>query len=233
MFDKIYCAPMEGVTRSVFRREHHALFGGCDQYVTPFLAPSADGIFSEKELREVLPQACAGVPTVPQLLAGRAEYFLWAAKLMGELGYTQVDLNLGCPSGTVVAKHKGSGMLADPDGLDRFLHEVFEGLRGEPLQVSVKTRIGLENRCRFRSRPALAWRTRTTGPGCWRFLTGIPSACSPCIPGCGGSFTRASPTGRPFPWLSKTAICPCATTATSSLWKMPGPSRGDSPRWTG
>ena len=146
MFDKIYCAPMEGVTRSVFRREHHALFGGCDQYVTPFLAPSADGIFSEKELREVLPQACAGVPTVPQLLAGRAEYFLWAAKLMGELGYTQVDLNLGCPSGTVVAKHKGSGMLADPDGLDRFLHEVFEGLRGEPLQVSVKTRIGLEDK---------------------------------------------------------------------------------------
>ena len=146
MFDKIYCAPMEGVTRSVFRREHHALFEGCDQYVTPFLAPSADGIFSEKELREVLPQACAGVPTVPQLLAGRAEYFLWAAKLMGELGYTQVDLNLGCPSGTVVAKHKGSGMLADPDGLDRFLHEVFEGLRGEPLQVSVKTRIGLEDK---------------------------------------------------------------------------------------
>ena len=146
MFDKIYCAPMEGVTRSVFRREHHALFGGCDQYVTPFLAPSADGIFSEKELREVLPQACAGVPTVPQLLAGRAEYFLWAAKLMGELGYTQVDLNLGCPSGTVVAKHKGSGMLADPDGLDRFLYEVFEGLRGEPLQVSVKTRIGLEDK---------------------------------------------------------------------------------------
>ena len=47
MFDKIYCAPMEGVTRSVFRREHHTLFGGCDQYVTPFLAPSADGIFSE------------------------------------------------------------------------------------------------------------------------------------------------------------------------------------------
>ena len=146
MFDKIYCAPMEGVTRSVFRREHHALFGGCDQYVTPFLAPSADGIFSEKELREVLPQACAGVPTVPQLLAGRAEYFLWAAKLMGELGYTQVDLNLGCPSGTVVAKHKGSGMLADPDGLDRFLYEVFEGLRGEPLRVSVKTRIGLEDK---------------------------------------------------------------------------------------
>ncbi len=146
MFDKIYCAPMEGVTRALFRREHHVLFGGCDGYFTPFLAPSADGIFSEKELREVLPQTCAGVPTVPQLLAGRAEYFLWAAKLMGELGYTQVDLNLGCPSGTVVAKHKGSGLLADPDVLDRFLHDIFEGLKGEDLRVSVKTRIGLEDK---------------------------------------------------------------------------------------
>ena len=146
MFDQIYCAPMEGVTRALFRQQHHALFGGCHQYFTPFLAPSGDGVFSQKELREVLPEACAGVPTVPQLLAGRAEHFLWAAKLMAELGYRQVDLNLGCPSGTVVAKHKGSGMLADPDGLDRILNDLFEGLRDENLQISVKTRIGLEDK---------------------------------------------------------------------------------------
>ena len=66
MFSRIDCAPMEGVTRAVFRRRHHELFGGIDRYFTPFLAPSADGVFSEKELREVLPEACAGVPTVPQ-----------------------------------------------------------------------------------------------------------------------------------------------------------------------
>ena len=145
MFEKIHCAPMEGVTRSVFRRAHHALFGGCDSYVTPFLAPSADGVFSEKELREVLPEACAGVPTVPQLLTARPEHFLWAAEKMGELGYDRVDLNLGCPSGTVVAKHKGSGMLADPDALDRFFEEVFAGLP-TGMTLSVKTRIGLEDK---------------------------------------------------------------------------------------
>lgn len=146
MFGKIDCAPMEGVTRAVFRRRHHELFGGIDRYFTPFLAPSADGVFSEKELREVLPAACAGVPTVPQLLAGRAEHFLWAARLMGELGYEEVNLNLGCPSGTVVAKHKGSGMLADVSALDGFLNDIFEGLRGEHLKISVKTRIGLEDK---------------------------------------------------------------------------------------
>ena len=143
---KIDCAPMEGVTRAVVRRRHHEMFGGIDRYFTPFLAPSADGVFSEKELREVLPAACAGVPTVPQLLAGRAEHFLWAAKLMKELGYEEVNLNLGCPSGTVVAKHKGSGMLADVAALDGFLNDIFEGLQGENLKISVKTRIGLEDK---------------------------------------------------------------------------------------
>lgn len=143
---KIDCAPMEGVTRAVFRRRHHQMFGGIDRYFTPFLAPSADGVFSEKELREVLPEACAGVPTVPQLLAGRAEHFLWAAKLMAQMGYDEVNLNVGCPSGTVVAKHKGAGMLADIPALDGFLDAVFEGLRGENLKISVKTRIGLEDK---------------------------------------------------------------------------------------
>ncbi len=152
MFPRIDCAPMEGITRAIYRRRHLEQFGGVDRYFTPFLAPSADGVFSEKELREVLPQACAGVPTVPQLLAGRAEHFLWAAKLMAELGYGQVDLNLGCPSGTVVAKHKGSGLLAHREELDRFLSEVFDGLAGSSLNLSVKTRIGMENSDEF---PAL------------------------------------------------------------------------------
>ncbi len=143
--DYIACAPMEGVTRAVFRSRHHSRFGGADQYFVPFLSPSADGVFSPKELREVLPEHCAGVPTVPQLMAGRAEHFLWAAKLMGELGYRQVDLNLGCPSGTVVAKHKGSGLLADPGALDRFLHDIFEGMAGTGVALSAKTRMGLED----------------------------------------------------------------------------------------
>ena len=145
MFEHIYCAPMEGVTRAVFRQAHHDLFGGCDSYITPFLAPSADGVFSEKELREVLPEACAGVPTVPQLLTARPEHFFWAAENMAELGYRQVDLNLGCPSGTVVAKHKGSGMLADPEALDRFFDAVF-GAMPAGMTLSVKTRIGLEDK---------------------------------------------------------------------------------------
>jgi tRNA-dihydrouridine synthase len=68
--------------------------------------------------------------------------FLWMAEVCRELGYTEVNLNVGCPSGTVTAKGKGAGMLQDPEGLDRFLDSIFSA---SVLPISVKTRIGMEN----------------------------------------------------------------------------------------
>ncbi len=59
-----------------------------------------------------------------------------------DMGYTEVNLNLGCPSGTVTAKGKGSGFLAQPEELERFFDEVFSK---NPLPVSVKTRLGYED----------------------------------------------------------------------------------------
>ena len=63
-----------------------------------------------------------------------------------DLGYREVNLNLGCPSGTVTAKGKGSGMLKDLDGLDRFLDAIFAE---RPLDISIKTRIGFANGAEF------------------------------------------------------------------------------------
>ena len=67
---------------------------------------------------------------------------MWAAELLADMGYKEVNLNLGCPSGTVVAKEKGSGLLRNPDRLEAFLANVCER---SPLPVSVKTRVGIEN----------------------------------------------------------------------------------------
>ena len=72
-------------------------------------------------------------------MAKQAADFVWAAGALADMGYEEVNLNLGCPSGTVTAKGKGSGLLMDPDRLDRFLEEVFSGA---PVPVSVKTRLG-------------------------------------------------------------------------------------------
>lgn len=137
-----YFAPMEGVTGAVYRAAHHRYFPGVDKYYMPFLTPTQDRVFTPRELRNVLPEHNRGFRAVPQLLTKNAGDFCWATRELYAMGYDEVNLNLGCPSGTITAKGKGAGMLADPEGLDRFLEEVFAHVEGA---VSVKTRLGMES----------------------------------------------------------------------------------------
>ena len=138
---RYYFAPMEGITDSVFRRLHHKHFGGVDRYYMPFLSPTQHQVLTARESRELPLADSEDFCAVPQVLTKNAQDFLWAARVCRDRGYEEVNLNLGCPSGTVVDKGKGSGMLRDLEALDRFLEEVFAA---SPLPVSVKTRLGLE-----------------------------------------------------------------------------------------
>ena len=139
---KYYFAPLEGITDYIYRGLHHRYFPGVDRYFTPFISPTQNHIFSPRELRQVLPANNAGVPLVPQLLTKNADDFLWAANVLRDLGYEEVNLNAGCPSGTVTAKGKGAGLLADRDALRRLLDGIFAEA---PVKVSVKTRLGMED----------------------------------------------------------------------------------------
>lgn len=135
---KYYFAPMEGLTDSIYRRLHHEFFPGVDAYCMPFLSPTIHRALSKKEQRDLPP--AGAVPAIPQVLTKNPEDFLWAAGLCRDLGYDCIDLNVGCPSGTVVSKGKGAGMLRNPDDLDAFLWEIFNR---SPIPISVKTRLGL------------------------------------------------------------------------------------------
>lgn len=135
----VYFAPLEGITDAAYRRVHHACFGGVSKYFIPFISPTQNLRFTTRELVAVSPRQNAGLFAVPQILTKNAGHFLWAAQALFDMGYGEVNLNLGCPSGTVTAKGKGAGMLADVPGLMAFLDEVFAHA---PLRVSVKTRIG-------------------------------------------------------------------------------------------
>lgn len=137
---------MEGVTDHIWRKLHNAYFGGVDRYYLPFISPTQDHRFTAKELCGLSPENNGGLSVIPQFLTKNAEDFLWAAHAAGEMGYTEVNLNLGCPSGTVVAKGKGAGMLADPVALDRFLDQIYTDVK---LSVSVKTRIGIRDPAEF------------------------------------------------------------------------------------
>ena len=138
---RYYFAPMEGLTDSIYRRLHHKYFPGVDRYYMPFLSPTIHRQLTHKEDRELPMADSVPFTAVPQVLTKVSEDFLWAAEVCRDRGYDEVNLNIGCPSGTVVSKGKGSGMLRDPSLLDQFLDAIFSK---SPLPISVKTRLGLE-----------------------------------------------------------------------------------------
>ncbi|MBP5325701.1 MAG: tRNA-dihydrouridine synthase family protein [Pseudobutyrivibrio sp.] len=149
MKQKIYFAPLEGVTDSIFRNTFEKYYGGIDKYFTPFLSPNSTYKFTTREFNQIDPEKNNIENTVPQLLTNDAEHFLWAASEIASLGYKEINFNLGCPSGTVVAKKKGSGLLFYPEMLDNMLYQVFNGLESacnkkgcNTPDISIKTRLG-------------------------------------------------------------------------------------------
>ena len=138
-----YFAPMEGATSYLFRTVHRKYFDGVDKYYMPFISPTQDHLFTKRELRELVPEHNQGFRAVPQLLSKRAEDCVWAARGLAEMGYPEINLNLGCPSGTVVAKGKGAGLLRDTAVLKDFLQEIYDA--GLPVDISVKTRLGMND----------------------------------------------------------------------------------------
>ena len=141
---KFYFAPMEGITTYIYRNAHHKHYGGIEKYYAPFVSPGPDQGLSMKEAKDVLPEKNQGIPMIPQIMTNRSVDFIKACQVMQNFGYTELNYNLGCPSGTVVSKRKGSGFLAYPDDLNRFLEEVFNDpmIVNKEVEISIKTRAG-------------------------------------------------------------------------------------------
>lgn len=138
----IYIAPMEGITGYVYRNAYNKVFHNIDKYYTPFIMPNQNKSFNSKELNDILPEHNQGINIVPQILTNKSEQFLNTANKIKQLGYDEVNFNLGCPSKTVVTKKKGAGFLTDPEELDKFLDEVFSKTN---IDISIKTRLGIDD----------------------------------------------------------------------------------------
>ena len=141
MIQTIDFAPLDGITKIVFRQVWSQFFGGVNRYFIPFFSPTPHHLMTPRDLREVDYIHNANLPSVPQVMTKSADDFLWACDVLEDMGYTEVNLNLGCPSGTVVARNRGAGFLGTPRELEDFLDEIFEKC---PLEISIKTRIGMD-----------------------------------------------------------------------------------------
>lgn len=149
---KIYMAPLEGVTGFVFRNAYEEFYGKgrVDKYFIPFISPNKSKGYTTREQNDIRPEHNAGINTVPQIMANDPGLFLEAAAMLKDMGYREINLNLGCPSGTVVSKFRGAGFLARPLELDSFLDKVLSSPVMKNMLMSVKTRTGLNSHEEFR-----------------------------------------------------------------------------------
>ena len=142
---KIYFAPLEGITGHIFRNAYNEIYGHIDKYFAPFISPSEKCPITPRERKEVTPENNQGFYLVPQILTCRSEHFIEGARELQAMGYKEINLNLGCPSGTVCAKGKGAGFLPETLALQKFLDDIYSYAESEGVKISIKTRLGYFN----------------------------------------------------------------------------------------
>lgn len=139
---QLYLAPMEEITGFIFRNVTDSFFPGADKFITPFVSPNQENILKTRDGREINPDHNIGKNVAIQVMSNQADAFLELAFYLKELGYKEINLNFGCPSGTVVKKYRGSGIFQDLDMLRSFLDAVFASELSKSVDISVKTRVG-------------------------------------------------------------------------------------------
>jgi tRNA-dihydrouridine synthase B len=135
----LYLAPIRGVTDAVFRDAFNMCFPGLDGAVAPFVKTTG-AMLKPQRLHDLTFVPHCTLPVVPQLLSNNAAGFINAADQLQQLGFTEINWNLGCPMPTSTKKNLGAGLLCHPDRIDAFLEKVFSKVT---IDISIKTRIGL------------------------------------------------------------------------------------------
>ena len=136
-------APFQGITDVVYRNVFKKHFAGIGKFYTPFFT----GIQKDnsKSLRgeEISPDFNDVKTVVPQILSNTAEEIIRFANQCKSMGYTEFNLNMGCPFPRVANKTRGCGLMADHDRTIKMLNDVFEQIDG--IKFSIKCRLGYYN----------------------------------------------------------------------------------------
>jgi len=132
-------APLRGFTDMVFRNAFQRHFQGIEEAVAPFVTSIKGRRIKPSHLKDLAPADNRAMPIVPQILSNNPDEFLCLANTLVDLGYREINWNLGCPFPMVAKKMRGSGLLPHPDMIDRMLDQTFRGFSGS---LSIKTRLG-------------------------------------------------------------------------------------------
>lgn len=133
-------APLQGYTDAIYRRAHWECAGGVTEYYTPFVRMEK-GEPRKRDMRDIAPEACVGVPTVPQVIAKDGEEFARLCDAVQTLGWKRIDLNMGCPFPMQTKSGRGCGLLQYPDRIEEIAREMQSR---KEVTFSVKMRLGQE-----------------------------------------------------------------------------------------
>lgn len=142
----IHFAPLQGYTTHAYRMVHAHRAGGVDVYYTPFIRWEK-GAVRNKDVRDILPEHNEGIHLVPQIICGNIDELNRLTDIIISHGYSEVDINMGCPAPMQTKLKRGSGVLSNPDLLEQFLKQ-FE--RYSDVAFSVKMRLGLNENDEWR-----------------------------------------------------------------------------------
>ncbi len=136
-------APMRGITTMHYRKAFARHFQGLDAEMAPFISTVNAERINPKLLKDVLPENNSGLPLIPQLIGNKADDFVQMACALRDLGYDEINWNLGCPHKPVRKKRRGSGLLPHPDTVDAILDQICDR---SPCRISVKVRLGVSDK---------------------------------------------------------------------------------------
>lgn len=135
-------APMRGITTMHYRRAFVRHFQGLDIEMAPFISTVNADRINPKLLKDVLPENNSGLPLIPQVIGNKADDFVQMNIALHDLGYDEINWNLGCPHKPIRKKRRGSGLLPYPDTVDAILDQVCDR---SPCRISVKVRLGVSD----------------------------------------------------------------------------------------
>ena len=138
---KIYQAPLQGSTDFSFRSVYAQVFPGIDKFFVPYISYGKGREIKKSQLREVFPENNSALPVVPQVLFSDVAEILDLVAILIDYGYTEINLNLGCPYPMATNRGRGAAWLEKPEELNEVLQVLFS--KNYPAKFSVKMRAGM------------------------------------------------------------------------------------------
>jgi len=135
-------SPLQGFTDFRFRNAFHKYFGGIDTFYSPYIKLNGKLVIKGSYERDILPENNTTLQVIPQIITNDAEEFLFVANYVKELGYNELNWNLGCPYPMVAKCGMGSGLISNTERINQILERVHNET---DITVSMKMRMGYEN----------------------------------------------------------------------------------------